>query len=129
MSKFMSIKKGTLIRNLAVLGVALLPAIAMATGTPPTAGDIALNASKSMSGLQIAMQGFFYLCGVGMFGGAFFKFKAHKDNPQQTPLSTPIVMLVLGAGLLYLPSVIGSTGQSLFGGSQDSKKIDYIYTS
>ena len=46
-----------------------------------------------------------------------FKFKQHKENPQQAPLGTAITMLVVGAALLFLPAIIKPIGLSLFGGS------------
>ncbi len=75
------------------------------------------------------IQGACYMGGVALAGGSMFKFKAHKDNPQQTPLSTPIVMLAVAAGLLYLPSLMATAGQSLWGGNQKSDKVEYNYSS
>jgi intracellular multiplication protein IcmD len=51
------------------------------------------------------------------------KFKAHKDNPQQTPLSQPIVLIVIAAGLVFLPSIIQSAGASLFAGGATSSTV------
>lgn len=90
-------------------------------------GDMAMTVSKSVNGLQVLIQGVCYMGGIAMAGIALFKFKAHKDNPQQTPLSVPIVMLLVGAGLLYLPSVLSSAGETLWGGDQNSNKLEYNY--
>jgi intracellular multiplication protein IcmD len=113
------------------IAAVLCPEISMAqTATSGLAiGDVAMNASKSINGVQVMIQGACYMAGVALAGGSMFKFKAHKDNPQQTPLSTPIVMLAVAAGLLYLPSLMTTAGQSLWGGSQNSSAITYQYSS
>lgn len=61
-----------------------------------------------------------YIAGIGFALGGVIQFKAHKDNPQQVPLSKPIVLLVVGACLLFLPTIITSSGQTIFGGGQKS---------
>lgn len=47
-----------------------------------------------------------YLAGVGFTAAAIFKFKAHKDNPTQIPIGTPIMMLFVGIALLFLPEIV-----------------------
>jgi intracellular multiplication protein IcmD len=61
-----------------------------------------------------------YLSGVGFCIAGIVQFKAHKDNPAQVPLSKPIVYLCVGAGLLFLPTIMQSAGSTLFGGSESS---------
>ncbi len=56
-----------------------------------------------------------YASGVGFSMIGLFKFKAYKDNPAQIPLSTPIALLAVGAGLLFLPTVFDISGDALFG--------------
>ncbi|HSX19581.1 MAG TPA: DUF6750 family protein [Gammaproteobacteria bacterium] len=56
-----------------------------------------------------------YIAGVGFAIAGIVKFKAHKDNPTQIALSVPIVYLVVGAGLLFLPSIMQSAGTTVFG--------------
>lgn len=123
-------KLGAVLGVAAGIAVALVPELAFASASSAQSiGDVALNASKSINGVQVMIQGACYMAGVALAGGSMFKFKAHKDNPQQTPLSTPIVMLAVAAGLLYLPSLMSSAGQSLWGGDQSSKKVNYEYSS
>jgi enoyl-[acyl-carrier-protein] reductase (NADH) len=38
------------------------------------------------------------------------QFKAHKDNPTQSPISRPIALIFVGAALIFLPSVFGVSG-------------------
>ncbi len=67
---------------------------------------------KSLSGLLIIVA---YISGIGFCLAGIVQFKAHKDNPQQVPLSKPIVYLGVGAGLLFLPSIMTSAGSTVFG--------------
>ncbi len=43
------------------------------------------------------------------------KFKQHKDNPTQIPIGTPIALIFIGAALLFLPSILSVTGNTMFG--------------
>jgi outer membrane autotransporter protein len=52
---------------------------------------------------------------LGLDIGVVLKFKAHKDNPQQIPIGTPIALVFIAAGLLFLPVVLNLTGNTLFG--------------
>ncbi|MDR1057208.1 MAG: type IV secretion protein IcmD [Coxiellaceae bacterium] len=56
-----------------------------------------------------------YLAGFGLVIAAIFKFKQHKDNPQQVPMGTPITMLLVGVALIFLPNIIQPAGTSIFG--------------
>ncbi len=120
-------KLGVVLGVAAGVTVALVPELAFAQAK--SIGQVAMTASDSINGVQVMIQGACYMAGVALAGGSMFKFKAHKDNPQQTPLSTPIVMLAVAAGLLYLPSLMSSAGQSLWGGSQSSTRVSYEYSS
>lgn len=55
-----------------------------------------------------------YIAGMGFALSSILKFKAHKDNPTQVPISTPIVLLFVAAALLFLPSVFQTAGVTLF---------------
>ncbi|MFZ6776784.1 hypothetical protein ACO0LD_08110 [Undibacterium sp. Ji83W] len=133
LNKSMKSKLGLALGVAAGLAVLLVPELAFAQTAPAgdakSIGDVAMNASKSINGVQVMIQGACYMAGVALAGGSMFKFKAHKDNPQQTPLSTPIVMLAVAAGLLYLPSLMTTAGQSLWGGTQNSTRVSYEYSS
>jgi intracellular multiplication protein IcmD len=56
-----------------------------------------------------------YLAGVGFAMAGILQFKAHKDNPQQTPLSKPVVYIAVAGFLLFLPSLMKTTGKTIFG--------------
>ena len=61
-----------------------------------------------------------YVAGIGFALTGILQFKAHKDNPAQVPLSKPIVYLCVGAVLLFLPNVLSSAGQTIFGTTENS---------
>jgi intracellular multiplication protein IcmD len=59
-----------------------------------------------------------YLAGLGFAIGAIMKFKQHKDNPTQIPIGTPIALIFIAAALLFLPSILGVAGSTMFGKGQ-----------
>ena len=56
-----------------------------------------------------------YCAGFGFAMAGVLQFKAHKDNPQQVHLSKPMVYLAVAAFLLFLPSLMGTAGMTIFG--------------
>lgn len=48
------------------------------------------------------------------------QFKQHKDSPDQTPIGQPIGLVAIAAALLFLPSIIGGTGNTIIGGDGGS---------
>ncbi|MGB6985596.1 MAG: hypothetical protein WBD74_06410 [Candidatus Aquilonibacter sp.] len=55
-----------------------------------------------------------YVAGFGFALGAILKFKAHKDNPTQIPVGTPIALVFIAAALLFLPTLLPVTGATDF---------------
>jgi len=43
------------------------------------------------------------------------KFKAHKDNPTQGSIGAAVALTSIAAALLFLPTLLGSSGETLFG--------------
>lgn len=74
--------------------------------------DVISGTFESLGKLMIAAA---YLAGFGLTIAAIFKFKQHKDNPQQTPMGTPITMLLVGIALIFLPNIIQPAGSGIFG--------------
>ncbi len=58
-----------------------------------------------------------YIGGLGFAVGAIIKFKDHKDNPQQTPVGTPLALVAAAAALLFLPSLRDTVSSVTTGGS------------
>jgi len=44
-----------------------------------------------------------YVAGVILLLVCFNKYLRYRENPQETPISTPIVYLILGVGVILLP--------------------------
>ena len=99
-----------------LVGIALLMFADVATATQ-SIGGMASAVTESFSNLASLITAGAYLAGLGFAVGAIMKFKAHKDNPTQVQIGQPIGLLVVGAALLFLPSILGITGQTMFAGS------------
>lgn len=80
-----------------------------------TLGQIARNVMSSFKDLGELMIAMAYLSGFGFTVSAVFKFKQHKDNPTQIPVSTPLALLFVGIVLIFLPGIIKPTGYTIFG--------------
>ncbi|PCH57321.1 MAG: type IV secretion protein IcmD [Legionellales bacterium] len=107
---------------LAIIGVSLLlcePASA-AAGSGKNVQDIANGVKGQLGAIAELLVMAAYVSGVGFSLMGIVQFKAHKDNPQQVPLSKPIVYLIIAACLLFLPSIMESAGQTVFAGDQES---------
>lgn len=78
-----------------------------------TLGGIAENITESLEDVDKLANAIAYIGGFFMALGALFKFKAYRENPQQTPLGTPITWLAIAVMLIFLPSVL-STGATTF---------------
>ncbi|NKB46537.1 MAG: type IV secretion protein IcmD [Legionellales bacterium] len=79
-------------------------------------GSIAGNVITTFTNLAKLITAASYLAGLGFAIGAIMKFKQHKDNPTQIPIGTPIALVFIAAALLFLPSILGVTGMTIFGG-------------
>ena len=82
--------------------------------------------SQTINDISDTVQGQFYwlgkltigmafVAGIGFLIATIMKFKQFKDNPQQTPIGTPIVMLFIAILLMFLPSMIMPAGETIFG--------------
>jgi len=80
------------------------------------AGNVEGNV-RSLASLLVVVS---YIAGIGFALAGLLQFKAHKDNPAQVPLSKPMVYIGVGAALLFLPSILESAGETIFGGDQSS---------
>ena len=77
-------------------------------------GTVAGNVTSNLRNIAYLITAGSYVAGFGFAVAAIVKFKAHKDNPTQIPISMPIVLLFVGAALIFIPSVFKSTGITLF---------------
>lgn len=80
-------------------------------------GSMASSITSTFTSVAKLITAGSYLAGLGFSIGAIMKFKQHKDNPTQIPIGTPIALTFIAAALLFLPSILGVTGYTMFGGS------------
>lgn len=105
---------------LSLSGIALsfFSALVVAASTPITnknLGDIGTQITYSFYGLAQLITAGAYIAGIGFALTSILKFKAHKDNPTQIPIGTPIALLFVAGALLFLPNLFGIAGYSIFG--------------
>ncbi len=91
-----------------------------AYATDQTLGTIAANITSTFSDLTRLITACSYIAGLGFAIGAIMKFKMHKDNPTQVPIGTPIALVFIAAALLFMPSILGTSGATIFGASGGS---------
>jgi intracellular multiplication protein IcmD len=92
-------------------------ALAAAETTGVGIGSVAANVTSNVANIARLITAASYVAGMAFAVGAIAKFKGHKDNPTQIPISTPIALLFVGAALLFAPTVFKVTGGTLFGSS------------
>lgn len=78
-------------------------------------GAISNTVRSSMQNVAALITAVSYVAGIGFAMMGLLKLKAHKDNPTQVPLSQPMTLLVIAAGLVFLPSLIKSAGATIWG--------------
>jgi intracellular multiplication protein IcmD len=88
-----------------------------ADGTTNDLGQVASNITSSFSNLAKLITAGAYMAGIGFMMASMLKFKAHKDNPTQIPIGTPIALLFIGAALIFLPNIFHIAGYTIFGGT------------
>ena len=91
-------------------------------GGGQTLGGIADNVQSTMNSVAKLLTAVSYVAGVGFALMGMLKLKAHKDQPTQVPLSQPLMLLAIAAGLVFLPSLISSLGATVWGGSEQNAK-------
>ena len=108
--------KTAALAGLAACALASPEAFAQVKGDGQSLGSIAGNITTSLKDVSGLAEAIAYVAGFFMGLGALFKFKAYRDNPQQTPLGTPITWLGIAVFLIFLPELFGSGAQTIWGG-------------
>lgn len=75
---------------------------------------VACRVFGNLNAIGVLLLGASYIAGMAFGIAAIVKFKAHKENPTQVPLSQGIVLLFVGAALIGIPSVYTLTTKTLF---------------
>lgn len=118
-------------KNKKLIGLAflsLLMCASIADATNITIGGMASNIYGSFTSVAKLITAASYLAGLAFAVGAILKFKQHKDNPTQIPIGTPIAMLLIAAALLFLPTILGIAGQTIFGGGTTAGPTGTIFS-
>lgn len=111
--------KSRILKTAAFTALSLgLTGTAIASGSDVAA--VATTLTNEINAVDKLLSVTAYVAGVGFALGGILQFKAHKENPQQTPLSKPVVMIVVAACLLFLPTILSIAGASIFGSSATS---------
>jgi intracellular multiplication protein IcmD len=108
----------------ALFALFLISSVVFAGGGSSTGGQnlgsVASNITGTMNSVAQLITAVSYVAGVGFALMGMLKLKAHKDQPTQVPLSQPLVLLAIAAGLVFLPSLISSTGATVWGSSAEN---------
>jgi intracellular multiplication protein IcmD len=105
-------------RIMCVLAILFLTLFTGELWAADTIGTLASNVTGTFTQVAQLITAAAYMGGLGFAVAAILKFKQHKDNPTQIPIGTPIAMLGVSAALLFLPTVLSTAGETIFGGSQ-----------
>jgi len=117
---------------LKIAGYALLSVLffyaanAFAQSNSGTLGQVADNIKTTFDSLGRLITAVAYIAGMGFGMASILKFKAHKDNPQQIPIGTPIALLFVAAALLFLPTLFSVAGKTVFGSNATSGGISGV---
>lgn len=100
--------------------LALVSQYAAATGDAGSVGSMAASITGSFKSVTKLITAGSYLAGLAFAVAAIMKFKQHKDNPTQIPIGTPIALILIAGAFLFLPTILGVTGSTMFGAGKGS---------
>ena len=89
-------------------------------------GDVADNVSSQLGNFGKLALGAMFVAGLGVAGGAAFKFKAHSENAGQVPLKIPLFWALVAAILIAIPTFLATGKRSLFGDNSDSISVQDV---
>lgn len=110
------------IKNTAIVGACIglsLVSVNLFADTQ-SLGTVASTIIGSLGKVTKLITALSYVTGLAFSIGAIVKFKQHKDNPAQIPIATPITLVGVSAALLFLPTILGVTGATLFGNNYET---------
>jgi intracellular multiplication protein IcmD len=77
-------------------------------------GDMAASINSTFTQISSLVGGASYLFGLVFTVAGLFKFKQHRDNPQQVPIGTCFTLLGIGVLMIFLPNLITQSGSTIF---------------
>ncbi len=99
------------------LMLGLLPSVFYAEAAPGI-DKLFENVTASLGSVAGAIISISVIAGLAFGVVAIFKFKQHKDNPNQIPLGQPMALLGIAVMLLWLPFLLRSLGSTISGGNE-----------
>lgn len=110
---------------LALLSLACLTVgtVVLAQSTSMGIGTVAAKVTTNVANIAKLITAGSYVAGMAFVVGAIVKFKAHKENPTQITIGTPVALLFVGAALIFVPTVFRVSGQTMFGASGQVSSI------
>ena len=99
------------------MSVYFYTSLALAADSDDNLGKVASTITSSFGQLAKLITAGAYMAGIGFCMASMLKYKAHKDNPTQIPIGTPIALLFIGAALIFLPNIFKIAGYTIFGGT------------
>ena len=102
---------------LALLALACFTVGTFALAAISGVGSVATQVTSNARAIAQLITAASYVAGMAFAVGAIVKFKAHKENPTQIPIGTPIALLFVGAALMFAPTVFKVSGGTLFASS------------
>lgn len=82
-----------------------------------TISDVLTNAYGNLKNIPIGVSSFAYIVGLFVGASGIYDFRKHVDNPNSTPLRTPIVKLIAAGLFLSLPYLSEAVVSTVFGKS------------
>ena len=102
--------------SVTVLSITLInQAYAVPIKPPVKMGDLTKTIGASVISLGSIISDIALVSGVGFLLASFFKFDQHKKNPTQIPVSQPLTLLLIGAGLCLFPTIMPLVQTAAFG--------------
>ena len=77
-------------------------------------GGMAESINSTFTAIASLIGGASYLFGLCFTTAGLFKFKQHRDNPQQVQLGSCFTLLGIGILLIFMPSLVTQAGQTVF---------------
>ncbi len=110
------------VKGLILVGTALMGLMGLGSalaGDYITMSTMADSINKTSSAMATIISDTSLVTGVGFTMCSFFKFHQHKLNPTQVPLSQGCTLLLIGAGLCFLPLLLPSAANAVFSATGD----------
>jgi len=95
-----------------VVGISVTSLALAAPSGMLTLGSIAAKITGTMADIGKLLVAAAYLAGFGFLVFGVLKFKQHKDNPTQVTLGMPVVMILIGAALMFVGGFVAPLGDT-----------------